>query len=295
MVMNMDVLLERIQVQMQSGMTVLMEKGRELATVEMIMLAGAAAVGLLFCFFGLKMVRFWAAVFGLSVGFAGGSYLASYFGLEGYIPLIIGGVAGVILAVLGGVFYRAGVFLVAWIVGIAGSAYFLQPKDWIFALICLAIGLVIALITLKFAEPVTMLVTAIFGGALAGQAGYILLPMKNLMIQIAMIVVLIILGILIQFLLESKRRKRLHLKKADEIRKTTSVANEVDKARAMMEDLDQEKSGGYDEEEDEILDLNEIEDEEYDEEDDEEYDEEDDEEYEDDDDIQFLTLDDDDE
>ncbi len=289
--MNLDYILEQIQLQIQSGMTVLTDKGKELASVDMITLAVIAAVGLLFCFLGLKIVRFWAAVFGLMVGFAGGAYLSSYFGLTGYVPLIIGGVAGVILAVLGAVFYHAGAFLVGWLLGIAGSAYFIRPADWMFALVCVGIGLVIALLTLKLAEPVIALVTALLGGAAAGQAGYIFLPVKNQIIQIAMIVVLVILGLIVQLLLESKKRKRLHLEKADEIRRNTSVANEVDRARAIMEDLDKGKDGVM-----EFEDLDEGDDGNRESEDlDEEYMEEDVEDLEEDDDIQILNLDDDDE
>lgn len=274
--MSMDYILEQIRHLVQSQMVVMTGKGKELMTADMIGLAAVIVVGLVFCFLGVKLIRFWAAVFGLAVGFMGGAYLASYFGLKGYVPLIIGGVAGLILAVLGAVFYHAGAFLVAWLLGIAGSAYFLRPSDWIFALVCVGIGFVIALLTLKLAEPVIALVTAILGGAAAGQAGYILLPVRNLIIQIAMIVVLVILGLIVQLLLESKRRKKLHLKKAEEIRKTTSVANEVDKARAMMENLDQEKA--------EVMEFEDLDEEEYDSSD-----------LEEDADIQFLNLDDDDE
>ena len=45
-------------------------------------------------------------------------------------------------------------------------------------------------------------------------------------------------GVLVQLLLESKKRKKLSLKKAAEIRDTQSTENEVEKARAMMENLD---------------------------------------------------------
>lgn len=240
MFMSLDYILEQLQVQIQIGLAALSGKNQSVNQTDMIILAVIAAVGVLFCFLGLKMVRFWAAIFGLLVGVAGGFYLSVYFGLEGYVPLIIAGVAGIILAVLGVGFYRAGVFLVGWILGIAGSAYAMQPKDWKMALICVAIGLVIGLITLKFAEPVTILVTSVFGGFFAGQAAYIMLPVTNHIIGIAIIIVLVILGIIIQFLLESRKRKRLHLKKAEEIRNKNSVENEVDKARAMMENLERE-------------------------------------------------------
>lgn len=239
--MSLEYIWEQLKIQGEAALTLLNGKGSSLTQNDMILLAVAAAVGVLFCFFGLKMVRFWAALFGLVCGVLGGSYLAAYFGLSGYVPLIIGGIAGIILAVLGARFYLGGVFLVEWILGFLVSAYFLQPNDWISALVCAGIGLVIALIALKFTEPVTMLITAIAGGFLGGQAVYIMIPLKNnMVVHIAVIAVLVILGVIIQFLLESKRRKRQHLKRAEEIRKTYSVANEVDKARAMMENLNGE-------------------------------------------------------
>ena len=83
-----------------------------------------------------------------------------------------------------------------------------------------------------------MVVTSLFGGFTAGQAIYGLIPLDNEIVRIAAIAVLVILGVIVQFLLESKKRKRLHLKKAEEIRKKHSTANEVDKARAMMDNLD---------------------------------------------------------
>ena len=48
-----------------------------------------------------------------------------------------------------------------------------------------------------------------------------------------------VLGIIVQILLESGKRKRKNLKKAAEIRSERSTANEVEKARAMMDDLDE--------------------------------------------------------
>lgn len=236
--MEVNLIFQKMQVEINAGLTALSSKSSNLSQEDMIMLAVIAAVGLLFCFFGLKMVRFWAAFLGLAIGVTGGSYVASYFNVSDNIAWIIGLVAGVILAVLGARFYLAGVFLVAWFLGTVASAYFMQPADWIYTLVCVGIGLVIGLITLKFAEPVTMVVTSLFGGFTAGQAIYGLIPLENEIVRIAAIAVLVILGVIVQFLLESKKRKRLHLKKAEEIRKKHSTANEVDKARAMMDNLD---------------------------------------------------------
>ena len=63
-----------------------------------------------------------------------------------------------------------------------------------------------------------MVITSLFGGFTAGQAVYGLLPLENEIVRIAVIAVLVILGVIVQFLLESKKRKRLHLKKAEEMK-----------------------------------------------------------------------------
>lgn len=254
--MEVSLIFEKIQVEMNAGLNTLSERSQNLSQYDMITLAAITVIGLLFCFFGLKMVRIWAALFGFTVGFSGGAYLADYFNVSDNISLIIGLVAGCVLAVLGAKFYLAGVFLVSWVMGIIGSAYFLRPADWAYALVCVGIGLVIALLTLKLAEPVTMVITALLGGAAAGQAIYGFLPAENKIIQIAVIAVLVILGIVTQFLMESKRRKRLHLKRAEEIRKKHSAANEVDKARAVLEDFDKETPSGQTEEDGDIQILN---------------------------------------
>ncbi|MGC4020182.1 MAG: hypothetical protein QM793_13795 [Muricomes sp.] len=159
------------------------------------------------------MVRIWAALVGFSAGAAGGAWAAAYFNVSDTVSLIIGLAAGIILAFLAARFYLAGVFLVSWAMGIIGSVYFIKPADWKFGLLCVGIGLVIALVALKFAEPVLMIITAVLGGAAAGQAIYGIIPVKNNILQIAAIAVLIILGIITQFLMESRRRKKLHLKR----------------------------------------------------------------------------------
>ena len=255
--MEVSLIFENIQIEVNKGLNILSGRGQNLSRYDMITLAVIAVVGLLFCFFGLKLVRLWAALSGFAAGSAGGAYLASYFHVSDNISLIIGLVAGLVLAILAVRFYLAGVFLAAWVMGIIGSAYYLRPADWKYAMICAGIGLIIALLTLKLAEPVMMVITGLLGGTAAGQAVYGFLPAENEMIRIAVIGVLVILGMVTQFLMESKRRKRLHLKRADEIREKHSAANEVDKARAMLENFDKEASSNQteDDEKIQIMDL----------------------------------------
>ena len=74
-------------------------------------------VGLLWCFFGLKLIRVWAAILGLALGFGIGTGVAAAFELSSNLILICGAVGGILLAILGAVFYHVGVFLIAWITG----------------------------------------------------------------------------------------------------------------------------------------------------------------------------------
>ena len=65
-------------------------------------------------------------------------------------------------------------------------------------------------------------------------------------------------GILVQLLLESRKRKRRNLEKAAEIRETHSTENEVEKARSLIADLDTvpgDDSGEAEEQDIEIIDL----------------------------------------
>lgn len=196
-------------------------------------------LSLLWCFFGLKLIRLWAAVFGLVIGFAIGAGAASSFGLETMMVLIIGLVVGIILACLSAVIYHVGAFLIVWIVGIAISGFVIRPQDLVGVLICAGIGLVLALVALKFTVPIIVVLTSIYGAMGAGPLISTFLPIKGNWIPLVITVVLAILGIAVQFLMESGKRKRQSLKKAKEIREKNSTENEVEKARAMMENLDQ--------------------------------------------------------
>lgn len=216
-------------------------------------------ISLLWCFFGLKLVRLWAALFGLVIGAAVGAGAAAALNLNETVILIAAVVVGIILALAGSVLYHVGIFLVAWIAGSGISASIIQPRELPMVLVCAGIGLVLALLTLKFAEPITMVVTGIMGAVSAGsQIGLLFFVLRlsagdtidpgvitglelryqNVLLRIVVTVVLAVLGIMVQFLLESGKRKRQSLRKAKEIRAQSSTENEVEKARAMMGELD---------------------------------------------------------
>lgn len=239
MVMNVSSYLNQIQ-------NVIMEQILGSSDISMSSMSGTmwivlgilALVGILGCFFGLKLVRAAAAILGLVLGFGVGASVAALFGLEPMVSLIIGGVVGIVLACLGAVLYRVGVFLVVWVAGCSLAYAVLVPDNLIMGIVCLVIGLVAALLTITFAEPVTMVVTGIHGAAMLGTTVSLLIPIDGKWVRIAAIVLFALFGIWVQFVMESGKRKRRNLKKAEEIREQHSTENEVEKARAVMDNLD---------------------------------------------------------
>ena len=202
----------------------------------MIALIVTTVIGIFLSMFGLKLIRLWSALLGLVVGAGIGFAVTELAGLE---PMIVVGATiggGIVLAFLAGFFYRFGIFLLALLTGTYIAILFVNPQDWIFLGVCLAIGLVIALLALKFVEPIMIVVTSILGGVLAGDAIATLAELDNPIFRYGIMVLVAIVGGIIQFTLESVKRKKKNLKKAAEIREQNSTENEVEKARAMFDD-----------------------------------------------------------
>lgn len=202
----------------------------------MIALIVTTVIGIFLSMFGLKMIRLWSALLGLVAGAGIGFAVTELAGLE---PMIVVGATiggGIVLAFLAGFFYRFGIFLLALLSGTYIAILFVNPQDWIFLGVCLAISIVISLLALKFVEPIMIVVTSIIGGVLAGDAIATLAELDNPIFRYGIMVLVAIVGGIIQFTLESGKRKKKNLKKAAEIREQNSTENEVEKARAMFDD-----------------------------------------------------------
>lgn len=249
-IMNMNTIYETIQgitlSDISAALSELEQSAHELTQTEMIGLAAAAAVGLLLCLFGLKVVRLWAALMGLAVGFFAGFSAADAAGAYAVICVTAGLVAGIILAILGSALYRAGVFLTVFLSVSLFCFHLMTPENWMLTGICLVIGLMAAILSMKFLEIITILATALLGAVTAGPAVCWLLPDTGMdwLVRIALCTVFGAAGVLVQLLLESKKRKKQNLIKAAEIRQEASTANEVERARAVIDDLDSTPAEG---------------------------------------------------
>ncbi len=247
--MNLNEIYERVQkFDLRAAVDEIRSAGHVLTQTEMTALIVTAVAGILICLFGLKLVRLWAALLGLAAGFAAGAGVSVTAGLDIIPAVIIGGAAGLILAALGAALYRVGVFITVFLaVGLFGVRM-IDPQNWMMLAICAGVALVAAILAVKFVTLMTILATVIFGAVTAGPAVYCFLPETVLGDNLSIILCAAFgaLGMIVQLLLESRKRKRQNLKKAAEIREENSTANEVERARAMMEELDTEKSGGQD-------------------------------------------------
>lgn len=145
---------------------------------------------------------------------------------------------GLVLAVLGAWKKQIGGFVTVAVLVFVVSVHLMKPQDFIIYGICAGIGLVCALLSIKFHNFMLIAASSVFGAMAAGSSIFYLQPYKNGMIHVALCAAIGALSIWIQLLLESGKRKKKNLLKAAEIREEHSTENEVEKARALVENLD---------------------------------------------------------
>ncbi len=206
-------------------------------------LIGTLIFAIITCFLGLKMYRVWLAVGGLLLGAVIGLVGASIYHITSWAALGAALVCGVIAALIAYKLYKVGVFLFCWGAGTSLAAMLLASvitNELVSGGISLAVGLVFGIIGVIYSEPIIIIVTGLQGGfgiALAGGELLALSEKQGLLILLAG-VVLSIVGIMVQFAIEGRRRGKLALEQAHSIKKEASVENEVEAARTMIIDLD---------------------------------------------------------
>ena len=203
------------------------ESSHHLSQMEFISLIVITVGAVLLCLTGLKLVRFWSVLAGLSAGCAAAIALAAGTGV------------GLVLAVLGAWKKQIGGFVTVAVLVFVVSVHLMKPQDLIMYGICAGIGLVCALLSIKFHNFMLIASSSVFGAMAAGSSIFYLQPYKNGMIHVALCVAIGALSIWIQLLLESGKRKKKNLLKAAEIREEHSTENEVEKARALVENFDE--------------------------------------------------------
>ncbi|MBS6196316.1 MAG: hypothetical protein KH828_12130 [Clostridiales bacterium] len=141
-----------------------------LAEIAALWLMVKLLFGLLNCFLGYKLLKFWVAGCGFLIGLLGGLAAGSIFSDKTGVILAAGAGCGVVLGVLAYEIYLVGAFLLGWLMTVSAcfSVKNLIEMNDKTELLLLAFGAVagigVGALIVKFARPSIILSTAISGG-----------------------------------------------------------------------------------------------------------------------------------
>lgn len=200
-------------------------------------LIGLLIVGLLVCFFGLKLVKVLAAIQGFAVGCVIGGAVAAGFHMDGVTVAIVVLACGALIAALSFFLYRFGIFLLIFGNIFMISLSLILPQTTMMLAVCAAIAFVIGLLAAIFVEPIVILSTGISGGMSAGRAAAMLMGMSgNTWVVLIIGIVLSIIGISVQFMLHSKKSGKQEKMHSQKVKAQISRESDVDKARRILDD-----------------------------------------------------------
>lgn len=193
--------------------------------------------GLLVCFFGLKLVRFFATLAGICLGAAVGASVSWTVGLQGTLFLVAVAAGAVVIGCLAAVLRRVGVFLFILLLAAGTMENILVPENILLHIICLGTGLIVAIITAVWMDPIIIVITGVGGGLLAGVAAAVLAGMENsILLTYAAGVVFAILGMVVQFMMKSREVGRKEKRYSQAVKEEKSMETEVEKARMLLDD-----------------------------------------------------------
>lgn len=221
------------------GTSKLTDSGAVQGTTALIV---AAAIGILVCLFGLKLVKILTAAAGAVIGAGIGVSVAVGLGLTKitFLAVVIAG--AVILGAMAFFLYKFGVFLMvlAYVFGVC--AMLLKPDSLIPLIISIAVAVVFAELAVIFIEPLVIIVTGLSGGVSAGVAAAELAGLTaNAWIGFGIGIVMAVIGISVQFMMHSRKIGKTEKVHAKKYKEQVSRETEVEKARMILDDDAEEK------------------------------------------------------
>lgn len=203
-------------------------------TLEGLIVTGI--VGLLICFFGLKLIRFQAALVGFLMGALIGIGVAWTAGISGLTFAIVVFACGAVLAALSFFLYKFGVFCVVFCVCLGMGVQIADPQSTLPLVIVLAIALILAIVAVIFVEPAIIICTGISGGVTAGISAAAAMGLEGIWPGYAIGAVAAILGMVVQFMMHSRKVGKKEKVYAEQVKEADSVESEVEKARMVLDD-----------------------------------------------------------
>lgn len=224
-------------------MNEVMDMGNTMLNVGQTMevLIATIVVGVLLSLFGLKLVRVLTTIVSLVLGAGVGLVISHLLGWSGLTVAIVTLGCAVVLAALSFFLYRMGVFLTVFVSVLGICISVMYPGTNLMLVIYLAAALVFAILSAIFVEPLVIVVTAVSGGVNAALAIVSLAGLSgNLLITVGIAAVIIIVGMIVQFMMHSRKIGKKEKKQAEIIKEKDSVESEVEKARLILDDFDDE-------------------------------------------------------
>lgn len=203
-------------------------------TLEGLIVTGI--VGLLICLFGLKLIRLQAALVGFLMGALIGIGVAWTAGISGLTFAIVVFACGAVLAALSFFLYKFGVFCVVFCVCLGMGVQIADPQSTLPLVIVLAIALILAIVAVIFVEPAIIICTGISGGVTAGISAAAAMGLEGIWPGYAIGAVAAILGMVVQFMMHSRKVGKKEKVYAEQVKEADSVESEVEKARMVLDD-----------------------------------------------------------
>lgn len=203
-------------------------------TLEGVIVTGI--VGLLICFFGLKLIRLQAALVGFLMGALIGIGVAWTAGISGLTFAIVVFACGAVLAALSFFLYKFGVFCVVFCVCLGMGVQIADPQSTLPLVIVLAIALILAIVAVIFVEPAIIICTSISGGVTAGISAAAAIGLEGIWPGYAIGAVAAILGMVVQFMMHSRKVGKKEKVYSEQVKEADSVESEVEKARMVLDD-----------------------------------------------------------
>ena len=199
----------------------------------------SAVIGLIVCLFGLKLVRFLNAICGLAVGAVLGILAAYLIQTDLKIGLAIVAAAALILTIMSAVFKKFGAFLLCLSVALEVVGMF-QMQNFTMLAVTGVAGIIIAVLTMIWFEPLVIIVTSLSGGMGLGNAVAQMVGIKNPYITLGICAAGIAIGLIVQFMMKSREIGRREARHSRQVKEEISIESEIDRARSIL-DLDDEE------------------------------------------------------
>lgn len=199
----------------------------------------SAVIGLIVCLFGLKLVRFLNAICGLAVGAVLGILAAYLIQTDLKIGLAIVAAAALILTIMSAVFKKFGAFLLCLSVALEVVGMF-QMQNFTMLAVTGVAGIIIAVLTMIWFEPLVIIETSLSGGMGLGNAVAQMVGIKNPYITLGICAAGIAIGLIVQFMMKSREIGRREARHSRQVKEEISIESEIDRARSIL-DLDDEE------------------------------------------------------